>query len=101
MPVLQKELKQKRLKLLSESKPLKMNLVKISGHCVWLGLGVEYSLHTVLRELEGGPLGKVFSVSPGRSMHQERLVEKGQHDIYLYSPTMYNRLHFFLIQPLF
>ena len=47
-----------------------MNLVKKSGHCVWLGLGVEYSLHTVLREqLEGGPLGKVFSVSPGRSMH--------------------------------
>ena len=46
-----------------------MNLVKIIGRCVWLSLGVEYSLHTVLRELEGGPLGKVFSVSPGRSMH--------------------------------
>ena len=61
-----------------------MNLVKIIGRCVWLGLGVEYSLHTVLREqLEGGPLGKVFSVSPGRSMHPERVVERGQHNISL------------------
>ena len=59
-----------------------MNLVKILEHCVWLGLGVEYSLHTVLRELvEGGPLGKVFSVSPGRSMHPERVIERGQHDM--------------------
>ena len=61
-----------------------MNLVKIIGHCVWLGLGVEYSLHTVLREqLEGGPLGKVFSVSPGRSMHPERIVERSQQNISL------------------
>ena len=60
-----------------------MNLVKIIGRRVWLGLGVEYSLHTVLRELEGGPLGKVFSVSPGRSMHSERVFERGQHDISL------------------
>ena len=60
-----------------------MNLVKIIGRCVWLGLGVEYSLHTVLRELEGGPLGKVFSVSPGRSMHPERIVERSQQNISL------------------
>ena len=72
-----------KTKLLSQSKPLKMNLVKIIGHCVWLGLGVEYSLHTVLRQLEGGPLGKVFSVSPGRSMHPERVVERGSNDISL------------------
>ena len=60
-----------------------MNLVKIIGRCVWLSLGVEYSLHTVLRELEGGPLGKVFSVSPGRSMHPERIVERSQQNISL------------------
>ena len=61
-----------------------MNLVKIIGRCVWLGLGVEYSLHTVLREqLEGGPLGKVFSVSPGRSMHPERIAERSQQNISL------------------
>ena len=96
MPVLQKELKQPRLKLLSESKPLKMNLVKISGHCVWLGLGVEYSLHTVLRELEGGPLGKVFSVSPGRSMHPERVVERGQHNISLLPRSLRQSEHFIL-----
>ena len=34
-----------------------MNLVKIIGRCVWLGLGVEYSLHTVLREQLEGTVG--------------------------------------------